>query len=554
MKRELTFCCIALSITLSCTAQPITHPTDCYETICKLWGATKYFSPAANVHFLDWDSLLCQKLDYLNTTPEANIDSLYSSFFFDSDEYPQYYDTAVYTHADSLFLALEIDLGLDHLLKAPLTSLFRCRYDSLKYVRYIFPQGTTGHLGEDDREQPDYPDFCGRMVSLYRYWNIIFYFYPYKELIPEKWNDVLARNITPFMEAGDALAYHMVFKALAVSIHDSHSYITSGVFYDQLHRKQLPLYFLPMHDSLMVEFALNPVEFVEDLSIVPGDIVLEIDHKDLTYYREKYLKFCNGSNIHSKNYRLGAYAKWTMLDTVPIVYVHNGEIVEGHILSVEDSLLYPRYLEVSNLLDTIRIIDEKIAYVNLEYWEPAQIPKLMAEVYNTEAIIFDLRTYPQFSMYSLLTYFPHDTTTATFAGWVPTRKHPGRFNHFTVEKQTQFNDSIYNGDVIILVDINSLSRSEFYAMALQVCDNSTTIGSTTSGADGDVSTVTVPGNIKTWFSGIAIEYEDGTKTQQVGVRIDVPLTLTSADYKKYDDPYLAKTLEWYYEGKQNHIE
>ena len=506
------------------------------------------------MHFLDWDSLLCQKLDYLNTTPEANIDSLYSSFFFDSGEYTQHHDTAAYSHADSLFLALELDPGLDNLLKAPLTSLFRCRYDSLKYVRYISPQGTTGHVGEDDCEQPDYPDFCGRMVSLFRYWNIIYYFYPYKELIPENWNGVLVRYITPFMEARDALEYHMAFKALAVSIHDSHSYVRSNVFYKQIHRKQLPLFFLPMRDSLMVEYAMNPVEFVEDLFIVPGDIVLEIDHKDLDDYREKYMKFCNGSNIHSKNYKLAGYASWTMLDTVPIVFLHEGKIMEGHILSVEDSLIYPRYLEVSNLLDTIRIIDEKIAYVNLEYWTPAQIPQLMAEVYNTDAIIFDLRTYPQFSMYNLLTYFPHDTTIATFAGWVPTRKNPGRFNHFTVEKQTQFNDSIYNGDVIILVNVESLSRSEFYAMALQLCDNSITIGSTTSGADGDVSTVTVPGNIKTWFSGIAIEYDDGTKTQQSGVRIDVPLAITPEDYKNYKDPYLAKTLEWYYGRKKDSME
>ena len=81
-------------------------------------------------------------------------------------------------------------------------------------------------------------------------------------------------------------------------------------------------------------------------------------------------------------------------------------------------------------------------------------------------------------------------------------------------------------------------------MALQLCDNNITIGTTTSGADGDVSSVNLPGRIETYYSGIAIEYSDGTQTQRNGVKLDVELDITPEDWKKYSDPYLEKTILW----------
>jgi hypothetical protein len=51
-------------------------------------------------------------------------------------------------------------------------------------------------------------------------------------------------------------------------------------------------------------------------------------------------------------------------------------------------------------------------------------------------------------------------------------------------------------------------------------------GSTTSGADGNVSTVPLPGGFNFLFSGIGVFYPDHTPTQRVGIVPDIVVTPT----------------------------
>jgi C-terminal processing protease CtpA/Prc len=47
------------------------------------------------------------------------------------------------------------------------------------------------------------------------------------------------------------------------------------------------------------------------------------------------------------------------------------------------------------------------------------------------------------------------------------------------------------------------------------------VGSTTAGADGNVSPFALPGGLRSAISGIGVFYPDGTPTQQVGIVPDV---------------------------------
>ena len=53
------------------------------------------------------------------------------------------------------------------------------------------------------------PDAGYRLLSLYRYWNMIQYFYPYKNLIEENWNDVLTEFLPKFVNINDELDYKL---------------------------------------------------------------------------------------------------------------------------------------------------------------------------------------------------------------------------------------------------------------------------------------------------------------------------------------------------------
>jgi C-terminal processing protease CtpA/Prc len=77
-------------------------------------------------------------------------------------------------------------------------------------------------------------------------------------------------------------------------------------------------------------------------------------------------------------------------------------------------------------------------------------------------------------------------------------------------------------------------------MAFQSSPNVKVIGSTTAGADGNVSQIILPGGISTMFSGIGVLYPDGTQTQRKGVKIDIEVKPTVKGIKAGIDEPLEK--------------
>jgi C-terminal processing protease CtpA/Prc len=63
-------------------------------------------------------------------------------------------------------------------------------------------------------------------------------------------------------------------------------------------------------------------------------------------------------------------------------------------------------------------------------------------------------------------------------------------------------------------------------MALRAMPNSVVVGGTTAGADGDVSSIPLPGQINTMISGLGVFYPDHRPTQRIGIVPDVVATPT----------------------------
>ena len=78
-------------------------------------------------------------------------------------------------------------------------------------------------------------------------------------------------------------------------------------------------------------------------------------------------------------------------------------------------------------------------------------------------------------------------------------------------------EALYAGKVIILVNERSQSQSEYTTMARRAVPGAKVVGSNTAGADGNVSTIILPGNIFTWISGLGVYYPAGRETQRAGI-------------------------------------
>ena len=79
-------------------------------------------------------------------------------------------------------------------------------------------------------------------------------------------------------------------------------------------------------------------------------------------------------------------------------------------------------------------------------------------------------------------------------------------------------------------------------MALRVAPKATVIGSTTAGADGNVSRIVLPGNVTTMISGIGVYYPDGTETQRIGIVPDIEVHPSIAGIRAGQDELLQKAI------------
>ena len=100
----------------------------------------------------------------------------------------------------------------------------------------------------------------------------------------------------------------------------------------------------------------------------------------------------------------------------------------------------------------------------------------------------------------------------------------------------------YQGKVVILVDEVSQSQAEYTAMAFRSSPQATVIGSTTAGADGNVSEIPIPGGHRTMISGIGVFYPDKKPTQRVGIIPDIEVKPTLAGIRAGRDEVLEEAL------------
>lgn len=79
-------------------------------------------------------------------------------------------------------------------------------------------------------------------------------------------------------------------------------------------------------------------------------------------------------------------------------------------------------------------------------------------------------------------------------------------------------------------------------MALRSTPNAIVVGSTTAGADGNVSTIPLPGGLRTMISGIGVFYPNGSPTQRVGIHVDIEVHPTVGGIRAGRDEVLESAI------------
>ena len=188
------------------------------------------------------------------------------------------------------------------------------------------------------------------------------------------------------------------------------------------------------------------------------------------------------------------------------------------------------------------MLENNIGYVTLGSIKDEDIKNIKNEFKDTKGIIIDIRNYPStFVPFSLGSYF-----VSSFTPFVKFTNgnvdNPGEFT-FTKELKIPSKGKTYQGKLVVLINEISQSQAEYTAMAFKAGDNTTIIGSTTAGADGNVSVILLPGGLRTMISGIGINYPNGGETQRIGIVPDIEVLPTIEGIIQGKDELLEKAIE-----------
>jgi hypothetical protein len=387
------------------------------------------------------------------------------------------------------------------------------------------------------------PDAGYRLLSLYRYWNVIQYLYPYKNLFKENWNDVLTEFIPKFINTTGELDYKLTVLALIARIHDTHANIWGN---DETLQAYKGANYAPIN-VIFIENQAVVTGFIKTKSgnapeLQKGDIIVSVNNKSVDKIIQEKLPITPASNYSTQLRDIARDLLRTNDSVLNITYKRGNSIIPLTLkcYSPKNINVYENYYKKDTCF---KLITPEIGYIYPGTIKNNYLPKIMSEVQKTKGLIIDLRCYPsEFIVFSLSEYLMPDSIS--FVKFSNTSLNtPGLFTYTKALTVGKSNKEYFKGKVIILVNEITQSQAEYTTMALRVAPNATVLGSTTAGADGNVSQFTLPGGINTMISGIGVYYPDGKETQRIGMIPDIVIKPTIKGIKQDSDELIEKAIE-----------
>lgn len=513
----------------------------------EIWGFLKYYHPAVAAGKYNMDDELFINLKHvLNAKDKNQFNEIIMNFIKRLGTIQQY------KHCVELKKDVRIAIlpNENHLLhsKYLTDSVKKCLSDILYkrdtvfenyYVKLDNKIHNPVFLNENSFATVEYPDAGIRLLTLYRYWAMVKYFYPYKHLISSNWDYILTKYIPLFTKTNNKNAYLLTCLKLIAEIGDAHANVISNDI-----ELLKGLYCLPIKTTMIGRNLIVSNDYISKLSgfkIRKGDMILEIDNESILDLYEKYHVITPASNINGsfrKIFSINGFAfRRSENSAFNLKLKRDTQIFDVVVPSIHLKELYSEYIFADTL--KYKLIADSIGYINIKNIEDGDFYMIRNKLNNTKGIIFDFRGYPSAEI-------PY-----TYGSWL--KKNITPFAIFTVGDLTFpgtfiFNDTVsngnndslntYNGKVILLVNEYTQSASEYAVMGLQSSNNVTTMGSITAGADGNISEIILPGNIKTYFSGIGVYYPDKTETQKKGIKINYEFVPTLQGIQNGSDELL----------------
>lgn len=254
--------------------------------LCRVWGFAKYYHPKILKGDVNWDYELFRVLPaVIGASDEEEVNAVLYGWIHKlgtvkENESEEKGEIALEAGTDWIYDSSYLSPELSSLL----INISKSGYIDKNRSYVSFDNIMVPHFtGEESYPDMNYADQGYRMLGLFRYWNMIEYYYPYKDIIGEDWDSVFLEFLPRFMEGTDELSYKMACAELTTKIHDSHAYafdeaaaLMGGVLI-------APFTFTHTGENIVVDgIDADYPPGIE--TVLPGDIILKTDGIEIWDY------------------------------------------------------------------------------------------------------------------------------------------------------------------------------------------------------------------------------------------------------------------------------
>ncbi|RXM37878.1 hypothetical protein BOQ62_19430 [Chryseobacterium sp. CH21] len=378
------------------------------------------------------------------------------------------------------------------------------------------------------------------LLELFRYWNYVEYFFPYKYETDQNWNTVLTEMIPTFLLVDNDENYHLALAELVTKTDDSHAYLSSKEIQLNLYgKRKVPVEYSYVEGKLVIT-KIKDTRSKNNSPLHIGDAIYDIEGKTIPQMINILGKYVPASNSWGKVNKIKDKLLFSNNDSISLKIERNGQNLE---IKTQTYLIKDIIHEKIMTPKKWKFVDDekKIGYVNMGIIEKKDLDEMYGDLKSAKSIIFDLRNYPKQTIIPLsYLLLPEPKTYYQFT--FPDTSYPGKF--YTRKNVIgRKNPEYYKGNVVVLVDENTQSQAETTTMMFKQHPKVKIIGSNTSGANGDVVIFKIA-DLDTRFTGLGAYYPDGRETQRIGIIPDILIKPSIEGIKNGKDEILEKALEY----------
>ncbi|OFY94536.1 MAG: hypothetical protein A3K10_08850 [Bacteroidetes bacterium RIFCSPLOWO2_12_FULL_31_6] len=507
------------------------------EAYGKSWGIVKYFSLNDEIDFdsiaidgikeiLANDSSLNRTIDEL--LQKINIEDNNKSININEVDYKFKWlveNNSINQQNKSRLLAVISSY------KANKNRYYNCKDSNIPYLREI-------PCFSNEKRYKDlglFPPLEYRILALFRFWNIVHFFYPYKEQIKDDWKEKISEYTPLLINTSNDIAYHAIIFKLIASIEDSHTLVFSNAFFEKWnwHGFYPPFHVEKINNHFIIVRILDET-LCNEKNIFVGDTIIKIDEENILEKYSMLFSLFGASNKRMQEFKICIYYLFNGgKDTdIKLTFLRYGkEVIENVKRNIGFGSAYfpPFPIPIENKRITeessvYSINNDSICYIYVPTFSIQDYRKNRKELLNTKGLILDLRGYPKFEgMYALFKHFKVPRNDRVYMNLISQDN-----SNITIKRNKNltikyplysFLNKRYNGKIVCLINPYAISAMESLAMSLQKMGGYF-IGESTAAGNGSISGINLPGGIYVQLSMIKVLFSNGNSLLPKGVNPD----------------------------------